>query len=248
MPPDRSKTGTEANRQAWNAQRYEAWSTAYGGPVVEAARIVADPARPIRRLIPYIGDVSGKRVCHVQGSHGRIAAALALLGAEVRVIDFSDANRRFALDLAAAAGVTIDYAVCDIMDAGELALPHGFDVLVLEMGVLHYHQNLARFFTVLRRLAEEGGLLVLNEFHPVQRKLYWPDGPHDYFHDGLVEADVPNPDAAGASLGRCQYRFWTMAEALTAVIDAGFAISKLDEHPDWSDPTNPGSFTLVAQA
>jgi hypothetical protein len=74
------------------------------------------------------------------------------------------------------------------------------------------------------------------------------DGPRDYFQTQLLEADVPNPDIAGASLGRCLYRFWTMAEILTSVIKAGFTIARLDEHPDWTDSTIPGSFTLLAYA
>ena len=76
----------------------------------------------------------------------------------------------------------------------------------------------------MRKLAVRGGTLVLNEFHPLQRKLFWTQGPRDYFQTKLTEADVPNPDAAGASLGKCLYRFWTMGEIVTAVIKAGFIV------------------------
>lgn len=248
MATDASDKVTEMNRLAWNAQRFDAWLSAFGSPEDEAAKIIAEPERILRRLSPYLGEVAGKRICNVQGSHGRIAVALARLGAEVVVIDFSEENRRFALGLAKAAGVEIDYALCDIMEAGSLDRAHSFDVLVLELGILHYHQDLDRFLTVMRKLAADGGMLVLNEFHPVQRKLFWTEGPHDYFETDLIEADVPNPDVAGASLGRCLYRFWTMGDILTAVIQAGFTIARLDEHPDWTDSTIPGSFTLVAHA
>jgi 2-polyprenyl-3-methyl-5-hydroxy-6-metoxy-1,4-benzoquinol methylase len=237
---------TEANRRAWNAQRFVAWTKAYGSPEAEAARIVAAPDTVLRRLAPHIGTVAGKRICHVQGSHGRIAVALARLGAHVTVVDFADENRQFALALAAAAGVSIDYVLSDIMRAADLA--RDFDLLVLELGVLHYHQDIEAFFAVMRRLAKDGGTLVLNEFHPVHRKLFWPQGPHDYFSAGLIEADVPNPDETGESLGRCLYRFWTMAEIVTATIAAGFRIERLEEHGDRLDPTIPGSFTLVARA
>jgi 2-polyprenyl-3-methyl-5-hydroxy-6-metoxy-1,4-benzoquinol methylase len=248
MATDADGNMTEANRRAWNAQRYDAWTSAFGSPETEAARIVAEPERLLRRLIPYLGDVRGKRICNVQGSHGRIAVALARLGSNVQVIDFSEENRRYALSLAEAAGVKIDYTVCDIMEAGDLGLARSFDVLLLELGILHYHQDINRFFTVMHGLAADGGTLFLNEFHPVQRKLFWTEGPRDYFQTALIEADVPNPDIAGAGLGRCLYRFWTMGDILTAVIDAGFAITRLDEHPDWTDPTLPGSFTLLARA
>jgi len=237
---------TDANRRAWNAQRFNAWVSAFGMPEAEAARIIAEPERVLRRLSPYLGDVAGKRICSVQGSHGRVAVALARLGAEVLVIDFSEENQRYALALAAAAEVSIEYAVSDVMEAHALGRAHQFDALVLELGILHYHQDLDRFFSVMRMLTANRGRLVLNEFHPVQRKLFWPEGPKDYFRADLVEADVPNPDATGESLGRCQYRFWTLGEIVTSVVRAGFTVTNLDEHPDWTDPTIPGSFSVLA--
>lgn len=248
MAIDADGSITAANRHAWNTQRYDAWVSAFGSPQAEAARIVAEPERVLRRLSPYLGAVAGKRICNVQGSHGRLAVALALLGASVRVIDFAEENRRYALSLAEAAGVAIDYSTGDIMEAGELGLAHSFDMLVLELGIIHYHQDIDRFFAVMCDLLADGGTLILNEFHPVQRKLFWNEGPRDYFQTELIEADVPNPDVAGGTLGRCLYRFWTMGDILTAIINAGFAISRLEEHPDWTDPTVPGSFTLVARA
>lgn len=248
MVTDTDGSTTTANRRAWNTQRYDAWVAAFGSPQAEATRIVAEPERVLRRLSPYLGAVAGKRICSVQGSHGRVAVALALLGANVRVIDFSEENRRYALGLAEAAGVAIDYSTVDIMEAGELGLAHSFDMLVLELGILHYHQDIGRFFAVMRDLLANGGTLLLNEFHPVQRKLFWDEGPRDYFHTELIEADVPNPDVTGGTLGKCLYRFWTMGDILTAVIDAGFSITTLEEHPDWTDATLPGSFTLVARA
>lgn len=248
MPTDTTRNLTEKNRKAWNKSRYDAWVTAFGGVDVEAQRIVSNPEHPIRRISPYLGTLEGKRICSVQGSHGRVAVALAVLGAKVHVIDFSDENRRFATDLAEAANVSIDYAVCDILEADSLDLPHKFDALVLELGILHYHQDIERFFTVMRNLVKDSGLLFLNEFHSVQRKLFWASGPQNYFSDKLIEADVPNPDVEGASLGKCQYRFWTMGQVITAIINSGFTIARFDEHPDGSNSAIPGTFTLLAHA
>ena len=45
---------TDANRRAWNAQRYEAWLSAFESPKAEAAKIIADPERILRRLSPYL--------------------------------------------------------------------------------------------------------------------------------------------------------------------------------------------------
>lgn len=240
----------DRNRDAWNVGRHQAWLDALGSPAEAAAVIAADPARVARRIAPHLGEVSGLRIASVQGSHGRIAVALALMGAKATVFDFAEENRRYALALAAAAGVSVDYRLGDVMAAGGPGLDHAFDAVVMELGILHYHQDLEAFFAVMRRLAAPGARLVLCEFHPVERKLYWAGRgtAPDYFATDLVVADVPNPTGSGTSLGQCAYRFWTLAEVVNAVIGAGFRLARLEEHPDWTDPTIPGTYTLVADA
>jgi 2-polyprenyl-3-methyl-5-hydroxy-6-metoxy-1,4-benzoquinol methylase len=236
----------DGNRTAWNAERYDAWVSAIGTPQAEAAVLVADPGHKLRRLLPHMGDVAGKRICNVQGSHGRVAVALALLGARATVLDFAEENRRYALELAAAAGVTIDYHLGDVIEAGSLGLDGTFDWLVMELGILHYHQDIGRFFSVMAQLTAPGGGMVLNEFHPVERKLLQPGAIGDYFFSELVVGQVPNPTGDGRSLGTCVMRAWTLGEIVTAAIDVGFRITRLDELPAWTDPTIPGMFTLVA--
>lgn len=241
---------SERNRAAWNAARYPSWVEAIGTPEIEAAKIRADPNHTLRRLLPHLGDVAGKRICNVQGSHGRIAVALARLGAKVTVIDFAEENRRYALELAQAAGVTIDYRLADTIEADRLGLDGAFDCLAMELGILHYHQDLERFFSVMKSLGAPNARLLLNEFHPVQRKLFWQGRgvPKDYFATALVETDVPDPTGAERSLGTCLCRFWTLGEIVGAVLAAGFTLRRLEEHPDWDDPRIPGTFTLVATA
>jgi 2-polyprenyl-3-methyl-5-hydroxy-6-metoxy-1,4-benzoquinol methylase len=235
----------DRNRDAWNARRYEAWVTGIGTPEAEAAVLVADPAHKLRRLLPYLGYIAGRRICNVQGSHGRVAVALALLGAEATVLDFAAENRRYALELATAAGVAIDYRLGDVIEAGSLGLDGRFDWLVMELGILHYHHNLTRFFAVMAGLAGPGGRLLLNEFHPVHRKLHLHPSK-DYFYADVFLGDVPDPTGAGLKLGQCALRMWTLGEVVTAAIDGGWRIDRLEEHPEWTDPTIPGTYTLVA--
>jgi SAM-dependent methyltransferase len=233
---------TERNREAWNAGRYDLWVAAVGTPAEEAARIRANPAHIARRIAPHLGALTGLRVCQLQGSHGRIATGLALMGAKPTVIDFADENAQYARELAAAAGVDIDYHVSDVMQAPALRLAP-FDALILELGVFHYHQDLRAFFDVVAGLTRAGGRLVIAEFHPVRQKLF--HAPRDYFRTTLIEGAAPSPVPGGPPLGPCIYRHWTLAEIVQTTIDVGFRIDTFQEHPDWDDPTIPGTFTLV---
>lgn len=247
MGMERAADMTQTNRAAWNAARYEAWQAALGSPADEAARLRADPERTARRVLPHLGPIVGKSVCNVQGSHGRLAVSLALLGAQVTVIDFAADNRRYAVELASAAQVGLNYVLSDVMAAADLGLGD-FDALVMELGILHYHLDIAAFFQVMGRLCREDAALVLHEFHPVQRKLFqsYPGQAPDYFSAEVVRAPVPDPTGQDRILAECQYRFWTIGEVLGAALAAGFQVTKFQEHPDWTDPHIPGAYTLVA--
>ncbi len=246
MPPETPVADRDRNRDAWNARRYDAWVAAIGTPQAEAKAILANPQQRARRLLPHLGDVAGQRICNIQGSHGRVAVALALLGADATVLDFAEQNRRYALELAAAAGVAIDYRLGDVIEAEGLGL-QPFDAVVMELGILHYHQDLDRFFRVMAALTRPGGRLVVNDFHPVERKLHmFPADQRDYFHAEPIASPVPNPVPDGPPLGTCVLRFWTLGEIVTAVIGAGFRLDRLEELPSWIDPKIPGMFTLAA--
>ncbi|WP_254052729.1 hypothetical protein [Bacillus sp. V59.32b] len=79
---------TSQNEQAWNQNNYQALINRYGSAEEIAAKIKENPKWRLHPFYKYVGEVSGKKVAHLMGSNGVKAAALALLGAEVKVIDF----------------------------------------------------------------------------------------------------------------------------------------------------------------
>ena len=62
---------------------------------------------------------------------------LAVLGADVTVFDISEDNKRYAIELSDAAGVQIDYQVCDVLEIDMTQYGGAFDVVFFEGGVLH---------------------------------------------------------------------------------------------------------------
>jgi SAM-dependent methyltransferase len=50
-------------------------------------------------------------------------------------------------------------------------LAGGFDVVLMELGVLHYFVDLQPLMLVVQQLLAPGGRFVLREFHPVSTKL-----------------------------------------------------------------------------
>lgn len=138
------------------------------------------------------------------------------------------------------------------------------DVVLLELGVLHYFIDLAPLLAVVKQLLRPGGRLLLREFHPVSTKLIKnkaADGFGDYFSKELVVSSVAyskhsTPDhrnkrlqAADAGVGPAvQLRQWGLGEVVTSVCESGLILSYLEEGPTvkLADQGLPKLFTLVA--
>ncbi len=246
----------EQNKRAWEHRAYEFWCKNNGTPQEKAAEILRDPAARLRHHRAWLEQVQGLRIANPCGSNGRIAVPLALLGAEVTVFDLSEENRRYALELAACAGVPLGYVLGDFCAAGE-QWSNCFDLAYLEGGILHYFHDLDRFYTTLHRILKPGGRLLLSDFHPLRKVL--PVGnigksaaavAGDYFDSGIHRGDVAyksffTPEEQ-ASFPDCSLRFYTLADILNGLLGAGFRLLEFHEHPHWDDSRIPGEFTLLA--
>jgi len=238
------------NGIAWSANSYAAWVNYYGTPAEVAKKIQADPAFKLRRLIDYLPSLDGLAIANPLGSHGRIATALALMGAKVTIFDISESNARYASELACAAGVNIDYVLGEFQSTA-LAHPDGFDAVVMELGIVHYFSQIHHFVAAVRSLMSEQGLLVLNEFHPMLGKSISADERGislrgDYFSTEPETAATPFAEFIDEHVPACLIRKWTLGEIVTAFASGGFRIQRLVEHPSRDLVQLPGSFTLVA--
>ena len=101
------------------------------------------------------------------GSNGVKAVALATLGADVKVVDFSKENATFATELAAASNVEITYVVSDILSLSGELLKGDQDIVLMELGVLHYLIDLHPLLEEVKAMLKPGGRFVLHEFHPI---------------------------------------------------------------------------------
>jgi len=63
----------------------------------------------------------------------------------VTVFDISVDNQRYALELADAAGVLIDYEVCNVLEIDRKRFGDAFDVVFMEGGSLHYFHDIDAF-------------------------------------------------------------------------------------------------------
>ncbi|MEH6946789.1 methyltransferase domain-containing protein [Bacillus sp. JJ634] len=249
---------TAKNEQAWNQNNYIALVNRYGEPTELAEKIMQNPKWRLHPFYKYLHDVKGKKITHLMGSNGVKAVALSLLGADVKVVDFSKENATFANELATAANVDITYVVSDILSLQEEHLNSNQDIVLMELGVLHYLIDLHPLFEKVKAMLKPGGLFVLHEFHPISTKLITSTGKKhkvtgNYFTPTMEKNPVAftkhMPDDAKETLAQVVQRKWTIGELITAAAQSGLVIKVLEEEPNHKlhDIGLPKTYTLVAE-
>lgn len=241
------------NKKAWEYNAYEFWVRESGTPSQRAKKILKDPEGALKRYAGYLGTYQGVKIANICGSCGKKAVPLAVLGADVTVFDISEDNRRYALELAEAAQVRINFEVCDILEIPMEAYATCFDVVFMEGGVLHYFHDIGRFMKIMNSLLKPGGKMICSDFHPftkIEDVLNFGQETRGYFSTAVFEGEMPHAkffdEGTRNQIPKCRYRKYTVSEIINAVIGNGFALKRFDEHPAWTNRDLPGEFTVIA--
>lgn len=243
-----------ANKFAWETKAYQAWVQTFGTPDELAVELKQKYKHHLRHWLKYMGDLAGKRVLNLLGSNGRKAISMALLGADVTVVDISEENRLYATQTASAAGVDLSYICSDVLGIPDEERLGQFDIVLMEFGVLHYFTDLGSIFSVVHRRLRNKGRFILTDFHPFARaflntyNLKQPSG--NYFDDCITEGEVAFakllPEEERSGLGKTLVRGWTVGDILTATANMGLFIRTFEEIASPVNPGVPEFYTLIA--
>lgn len=200
-------------------------------------------------------DVRGAAVVHPMSGHGLDDLALIRLGAaSVLGLDYSPAAVRSAQQRADDLGLPCTYREVELPATG---LPDGeADLVYTGKGALIWVADLAGYLAEMRRILRPGGAFFVYEAHPLVPLWTWDTdvararGDRSYFAPGHVNDTFP-------ARGAYEHQR-TLAQMVTGVLEAGFAVEHLAEHPDpfwkWEgleaaawDGRLPNSYSLLAR-
>lgn len=220
-----------ANRTLWDAwTRVHRDSPFYDVPGFLAGR---DPLGLIETR--ELGDVTGKRLLHLQCHFGLDTLAWARRGARVTGVDFSPEAIAAARSLATRAGLEATFVESDIyeLDAKDLGT---FDIVHTSYGVLSWLPDLEAWARIIARHLAPDGLFHLVENHPLVEmfhddgvSLAWP-----YLATGgPIRLETRASYAGAMKEGPLPEYNWPhgIGEVVTALIGAGLRIEWLREHP-----------------
>lgn len=248
------KDYTNQNKKAWEYNAYDFWIKTDGSPAERARKDLDNPKGMLKKYASYFETYEGIRIANICGSCGKKAIPLAILGAEVTVFDISEDNKKYACEVAATAGVNVNYEVVDVLEIDMKKYGGYFDVVFMEGGVLHYFHDIDEFMKIMFGLLKENGTMICSDFHPFTKIadiLSLAQPIMSYFSTEVFEGEMAHAhffeDEIRQQMPKCSYRKYTVSEIINAIIQNGFVLERFDEHPAWTNSNVPGEFTAIAR-
>ena len=236
-------TPMDLNREHWD----ESTDIHSRGNVYGIEDFKAGRCQLHRIEVEELGDVSGKRLLHLQCHFGLGTLSWARRGAIVTGVDFSPKAIALARSLAAQTGIEARFVESNIYGLTE-ALSGRFDVVFTSYGVLCWLPDLPRWAEIVAHYLEPGGVFYIAEAHPFCR--VFPsagditDGSTElrpmfpYFHDPEGTRWEASPDYADETARHTVAEHnWqhSMGDIVNALVTAGLRIDFLHEfsHCTW---------------
>jgi SAM-dependent methyltransferase len=197
-----------------------------------AFRAGADTLRPFEPS--EAGDVTGKRLVHLQCHIGLDTLSWARRGALVSGLDFSGPAISAASALASELGIEATFVVSDVYDAVAALGGRRFDIVYTGIGALVWLPDIPRWARVVAGLLAPGGFLYLVEGHPFAQILDDATGlvvSRDYFDSGPTVEEYAHTYTDGPELEHVRTVEFQhgVGEVITALIEAGLRIEFLHE-------------------
>jgi ubiquinone/menaquinone biosynthesis C-methylase UbiE len=226
----------EANRAMWDERvPIHAASAFYDQDAFRSGR---DEIRAFEAA--EVGDVTGKRLLHLQCHMGQDTLSWARRGADRVVgLDFSESAVTVARGLAAEVGLAdrAEFVAADVYDAVSAVPDADYDIVYTGLGALVWLPDIRRWAEAAAALVAPGGFLYVAEFHPITDVLDSGTGLNvirDYFRSEPIVFDQPGSyaDFDAQTVDNLSYE-WVhpIGEVVSAIAAAGLRIEFLHEHP-----------------
>jgi 2-polyprenyl-3-methyl-5-hydroxy-6-metoxy-1,4-benzoquinol methylase len=227
-------------------------------PDYDVERFAEDPAflsKVVRFDLPLLGDVTGLRGVHLQCHIGTDTISLARLGASMTGLDYSAPALALARQLAERTGDDATFVQADVYDAASVLGGGRFDLVFTGIGALCWLPSIRRWAEVVAALLRPGGRLFIREAHPMLGTVDDTSDDKLMIEYPYFERDEPMTWSQGGTYVVTDAVFtqntsheWNhgLGEIITALMDAGMAITGLTEHDSVPWQALPGQMERSA--
>jgi SAM-dependent methyltransferase len=224
----------EANQRRWDYLTVEHEKSAF----YDLAGFKAGKDRLRSIELTELGDVTGKRLLHLQCHFGMDTLAWARRGAAVTGVDFSQKAIDLAQSISEELEIPAQFYCADIYDLPQV-LAGQFDIVFTSYGVLHGLPDLRRWAEIIVYYLKPGAIFYIVEDHPFFR--VFRAKPEEEFRaerSYFFSQEPQRIEAVGSYATDDQgesgeYFVWdhSLGEVINSLINAGLKIEFLHEFP-----------------
>lgn len=183
--------------------------------------------------LELLGDISGKKILHLQCHFGQDTMTFSRLGATATGIDLSDKAVERAKEFTGQLNLDTTFICCDIYDAPKY-LDEKFDIVFTSYGTIGWLPDLDKWAAVVSHFLKPNGKFVFAEFHPMVwmfdndfKEVYY-----SYFNVETIVEDESGTYADRYAEIQAQTITWNhpLTEVLNALINSGLEIQSFNEY------------------
>lgn len=183
--------------------------------------------------LELLGDVSNKKVLHLQCHFGQDTITFSRMGALATGVDLSDKAIDKARDIAQQLNLDTTFVCCDIYDAPK-HLDEKFDIVFTSYGTIGWLPDLDKWANVVAHFLKPNGKFIMADFHPVVW-MYDNDFETVFYNYFNVEPIIENESGTYADRDsniETQTMTWNhpISEILNALITNGLEINCFNEY------------------
>lgn len=182
-----------------------------------------------------LGDISQKKILHLQCHFGQDTLSLARMGAECTGVDFSENAIELAQKLNKKLQLNAQFICCNVYDIIKY-VPHKFDIVFASYGVLGWLPDLNEWAKIIFEKLKRGGQFYLVEFHPIAWMFDYtvlpPKLKYPYHFNEPVFEDYLGTYAVPESTIESKEYTWnhSLSNIIQSLLNAGLKLDMFKEH------------------
>ncbi|MDI9310816.1 MAG: class I SAM-dependent methyltransferase [Limnohabitans sp.] len=116
--------------------------------------------------LQLFGDVTDKKILHLQCHFGQDTLSLARMGAKTTGVDLSDKAIQTAREMNDQLGLNTNFICCDLYDL-PYHLNEQFDIVFTSYGTIGWLPDLDKWAKIVSQFLKPNGRFIMADFHPV---------------------------------------------------------------------------------
>ena len=182
--------------------------------------------------LSLLGDITGKKILHLQCHFGKDTISLSRMGAQATGIDFSEKAIERAQELADLTQSDTRFILSDVYGLPAV-LEEEYDIVFTSYGTIGWLPDIDRWASVVSHFLRPGGTFVFAEFHPVVWMMSddFSRIQYRYFQDEAIveESDTTYTDGQMSKSMRSVGWNHGLAEVVQALLKQGLRLDSLEE-------------------